>query len=152
MSKKYNANRISKRKIYTVKEIAVLLGVHTRTVQIWLSKGLKAVESNPPYLIHGEVLRQFLEEKQNKRKSKLASDEFYCVKCQQSRKSAQGSVHTTITQKRMGGEKSLVIIKALCEVCGSKINRFNTIYTREATELLGIEVSLTNLDIKQSKI
>lgn len=152
MAKKYNIHRISKRKTYTVKEIAVLLGVHVRTVQGWLSHGLKPVENSIPYLIQGEELAQFLNEKQCERRNKLALDEFYCVKCRQARKSLSGSTHTSITQKLMGGGKTLIVIKALCEVCGGKINRFNAIYTEHVTELLGTGVGLANTDIKEPKI
>lgn len=152
MAKKYNINRISKRRTYTVKEIAVLLGVHIRTVQSWLSQGLQLVEHSFPYLIHGEALVDYLGGKQSSRRSKLASDEFYCVKCRQPRKGLSGTVNTTITQKLMGSGKSLIVIRALCEVCSSKVNRFNAIYTKNVAELLGTEVSLVNTDIKDTKI
>lgn len=152
MAKKYNINLISKRKTYIVKEIAVLLGVHTRTVQIWLSQGLKAVERSFPYLIHGGELAQFLADRQGKQKHPLTPDEFFCLKCRQATKSLPGTINKTITNKRMGGGKFLIIIKALCEVCGSKVNRFNAIYTRDVAELLGTEVSLVNINIEQPKV
>ncbi len=149
MAKKYNINIISKRKTYIVKEIAVLLGVHTRTVQIWLSQGLKAVEKSFPFLIHGEELAQFLANKQSKQKHPLAPDEFLCFKCRKATKSLPGTINKTITEKRMGGGKILIIIKALCEICGSKVNRFDAIYTKDVAELLGTEVSLVNINIEQ---
>lgn len=152
MAKKYNTHRISKRKTYTVNEIAALFDIHTKTIHLWSTQGLRAVEGSFPHLIPGEELARFLDERQNKRKCKLAVDELYCVKCQQARKGLPDTIDIIVTQKRMGGGKTFIIKKARCEICGGKMNRFDAQATRAVVELLGTEVSLTNVDIKQAKV
>lgn len=152
MAKKYNTHRISKRKTYTVNEIAALFDIHTKTIHLWSAQGLEAVEGSFPHLIPGEELARFLDQRQNKQKCKLAADELYCVKCQQARKGLAHTLNTVISDKKMGKGKTFIILKARCEVCGGKMNRFGAQPTTAVVELLGTEVNLTNVDIKQTKL
>lgn len=138
--------------MYIAKEIAELFGVHTGTVHLWSKEGLKILADSFPHLIQGEELARFLNQRQSKRKFKLAPDELFCVKCRQPRKGVASTINATLTNKRMGGGKTLVITKTQCEVCGTKMNRFSAIYTVDAAELLVTEATLVNVGIKDIKI
>lgn len=152
MVKKYNIHRISKRKSYSVKETAELLSVHTRTVHLWLSKGLEMIERSFPYLIYGEALADFLKARQIKRKSKLADDEFYCMSCHKPRKGILAKAQTIVTGKKIGIDKISIIRQSQCEVCGCKLNRFGAKYATDVVGLLGTGSTLANAVIKNGEI
>lgn len=152
MAKTYIINRISKRKSYSVKEVAELLNVHTRTVHLWLSAGLETIENSFPYLIYGEVLAEFLRERQANRKVKLAEDEFYCVRCHKARKGMPAKTQTIITNKKIGIDKISIHKQSECEVCGSQVNRFGVKYAADARELLGNGSNVANIEIKKGEV
>jgi transcriptional regulator with XRE-family HTH domain len=125
---KYNIRKIKKRRSYTAKEIAGLFGLHPRTVQQWVSRDtLKPIDgSSNPYLIYGEDLTIFLDEKRQKRKCTLQDDEFYCLRCRQPRRSLPENVTKTETDTKVGKEKYKLIKNGVCQVCGTKLYRFYT--------------------------
>ncbi len=135
MRRKYNPRIIRKHRSYATKEVAALLGVHSRTVQNWVSQeGLTPIEGSAnPYLIHGEVLAQFLKKRMQSKKCKLGEGESYCFKCCTGRKSLPSAVVITKTDIKIGSKgKFKKAISGLCEVCGTKINLFST-YEKEAS-------------------
>lgn len=152
MAKKYSINRISKRKVYSAKEIAELLSVHSQTVHLWLSQGLETVERSFPYLIYGEGLAKFLGQRQAKRKVKLADDEFYCVRCHKARKGVSAKTQTVITNKKIGIDKIFIHKQSECEVCGSQINRFGAKYRADVRELLGNGSNPANIEIEKGEV
>lgn len=134
MRSRYNTRLIRKRRTYTVKEISALYGLHTKTVQRWISyEHLSTLAgSASPYLIYGETLASFLTIKKQQRKCPLQEDEFYCLKCRCARKSLPSDLKRTETDTRIGN-KWKGVAEGKCQICGSKMYRFFT-YERERPE------------------
>ncbi len=136
MRHRYNIRLIRKHRTYLVKEVAALLGIHTRTAQDWISKGgLTPIEgTSNPYLVYGEVLALFLSDRKQSKKCPLGQDEFYCLKCNCARKSVPTELAITKTEISIGNKgkfKETIIGK--CEACGTKVNRFST-YEKEVSD------------------
>ena len=124
MSKKkrtYNPNRVCIDKSYSVQEIAELYGVHKNTIFQWVKLGLITIDKKKPYLIHGSVLKDFLQKKRVARKHKCKSDEFYCCKCRVPRK-ACGNVADIIIKN-----ESKLSISGLCAVCNTVVYRAGSV-------------------------
>ena len=135
MRLRYNTNLISKRRTYTVAEAAAVFNIHPQTVRSWLkNEELTSLEQDGcNYLIYGEHLVAFLNQKNKKHKCSLRADEFYCFKCHQGRKSKLSEVAEIKTVRRLGKHGKFQGIRTgKCEKCGSKINRFFA-YNREIT-------------------
>lgn len=102
---------------YTFEEVAIALGVSLGTVRAWAKSGLPTMKAQRPYLILGEVLRDFLEAKMAKRKAALQPTELYCLSCKAARTPIGMMVDCipqTVTTSRLMG---------LCEACGGTCNR-----------------------------
>lgn len=125
MAKKYNTRIIKMNYGYSLQQIAHLYGIGIRTVRYWIKEGLIRVEGIYPYIVKGSELKRFLDNKQKSRKTKLLEGEFYCVKCQQARKSLNNVVSLKYSGKTIGRGIKDFTIQGLCEVCGCKLNRFS---------------------------
>ena len=66
---------------YDTNEIAKLLGLHRNAVRHWLKQGLATIDDRRPLLVHGAVLKAFLQARQGARRRKCRPDEFYCFEC-----------------------------------------------------------------------
>lgn len=102
---------------YTVQEIADLFDLHKNAVLHWLKDGLNANPDGRPYLIRGDELIRFLNERQKSKKQKCALDELFCFKCRTPRKAYEGIVDLTIETP------TCFRIKGLCVVCGTRVNK-----------------------------
>lgn len=102
---------------YTLEEAATTLGVSHSTVRNWVKKGLPVMKAQRPYLILGEVLKDFLQRRTANRKAALQPTELYCLSCKASRTPMGMMVdcipQTATTARLMG----------LCEACGGTCNR-----------------------------
>lgn len=111
--KKINPKKLNSYIAYSIKELMELLCVDHKTVIRWIEAGLKTVEgSKKPILIMGQDVKDFLNQRQQKKKFKLKRSEFFCFRCRQPTNAKKGS--TCIKN----GKKL-----ALCRVCSSKISR-----------------------------
>jgi uncharacterized protein YjcR len=126
MSKNLNLRLIKQRESYLLKQISELLNVHMRTVQAWKQEGLPTINDEKPFLVMGYDLKEFLSKKIKNRKTKLQANQFYCTKCRKAARSTNNEVWIEVSEKTIGkqGFKSFVI-KGICEVCNSKLNRFS---------------------------
>lgn len=120
--------KISNRRTYTFKEISLTLGVHVRTVQIWRKEGLPVLDpNNRPLLSPGNQLKTFLRERSKSKKTKLATFEFYCLKCRVPVLAYKGSIDLFIGDRSIGKNGDFqVLIKARCSICQNPIRRFST--------------------------
>lgn len=102
---------------YTFEEAATALGVSMGTVRAWAKNGLPTMKAQRPYLILGEVLKDFLQAKTAKRKAALQPTELYCLSCKAPRTPMGMLVdcipQTTTTSRLVG----------LCVVCDGICNR-----------------------------
>jgi hypothetical protein len=117
MKRNINLNRIKKNYAYSINDIGESFGKHKNTVCNWIKEGLKTIDGKKPFLIHGSDLREFLEQKQNARKSKCKDDELFCTKCQKPQKPWGNLVDVFIRAKNK------VRLQGLCAVCECKINK-----------------------------
>jgi hypothetical protein len=102
---------------YTVEEVARLFGTHRNTVRNWLKAGLKALDDHRPLMIQGQVLRAFLYARREDAKRPCAPGTLYCCKCRVPRPPLGGSATFAAQTGRAG------ILRAICEVCGTRMFR-----------------------------
>jgi len=115
------------RRIYTMREIAEVLHIHTRTVQTWHSNGMTPINpGDRPLLFSGEDVRLFARSRRNERKCPLQSSEFYCPKCRTATESQSGKLRVEFPGHRMGPENELALIKGRCPSCRTTLTRFAT--------------------------
>lgn len=125
MAKKYKTKLIKTRESYTSKQIGELFNLHLKTIQLWVKDGLITI-SNKPILIMGYDLKEYLDSKQNDRKCKLESDEFYCTKCRKAVRSTDNDVWLELTGKTIGkNQYKEIVIKGVCDECHTRVNRFS---------------------------
>ncbi len=110
-------NRIKTGISYDVAETAKVLGAHRNTIRHWLREGLEAIDDRRPLLIHGAVLKAFLEARQRARKQVCGLGEFFCFKCRAPRTPYGGMTdvaeHTAKIAK----------LSAVCSVCETEMHR-----------------------------
>jgi hypothetical protein len=102
---------------YDTNDIAKLLGVHRNTVRHWLKQGLATIDDRRPLLVHGAVLKAFLQARQGARRRKCRPDEFYCFKCREPRGAWGG-----LADVRLHTE-NIAKLTALCVVCETQMHR-----------------------------
>jgi len=117
MAKRPNPRAIKAARTYTIEEAALALGVSIGTIRSWVKSGLPLMNSRRPFLILGDALRTFLEDRTKGAKTRLQPDQLYCFTCKVARKPwglAVDCIPQTPKTARLLG---------LCEVCGGTCNR-----------------------------
>jgi hypothetical protein len=85
MARRYNARSVKIHQTYSMEEAAEALSVSIPTIRNWVKAGLPIMKSQRPFLIAGFELRGFIEKRLARSKRKLATGEFYCLRCNASR-------------------------------------------------------------------
>jgi integrase/recombinase XerD len=116
-NRRIDPRRIKIHRPYTVDEAAKVLGTHKNTVRQWIKQGLSTAGERRPTLLRGNDIRAFLENRNAKRKHRLASGEFYCLKCRAPKPSYGGVADYVPTSPTLGN------MKGLCPDCGTIMNR-----------------------------
>jgi len=151
---KKSIRNISKRKLYTAKQIAGTAGVNLRTVHRWFQLGLPVLDkSTHPYLVKGADLKDFLIKMRDKKRFKLKEMEIYCVSCQQPRLSNPEDIKVVFTRKRIGKKNMQAIIYGVCKECGCKILRFSTekiVSSLVKDKLISAECITVLIDFKEN--
>jgi len=119
---------------YTIEETARLLGVHRNTVRNWLSGGLAVIDDVRPFLIRGEALKAFLDARRKTARRPCPPGALYCFRCRDARRPAMGMADFIAREAGAGN------IRALCEACGTVMNR----RAREAS----LSVILPGLEVR----
>jgi hypothetical protein len=122
MAKRHpNYRQVKIHRNYSVKEIAILFGIHKNTVRAWMMAGLPTSDDKRPVLILGQDLSVFLRTRRIKNKQTCQPREIYCVRCHVP-KAPAGSMadYLPVTEK-------LGTLKAICPDCHSIINRLDFI-------------------------
>ncbi len=117
MARRPNHRAIRTARTYEIDEAAKALGVSTGTVRNWVKAGLPIMKAQRPYLILGEALKDFLQDRTKGRKVTLGPTQLYCLSCKASRTPMGMLVDClpqTATTARLIG---------LCEVCSGTCNR-----------------------------
>ena len=117
MAKRPNPRSIRAARTYTIEEASDTLGVSIGAVRGWVKAGLPVMASKRPFLILGDALRRFVEQRRTKSKVTLQPDELYCLSCKSGRQPMGLMIdvlpQTTKTARLVG----------LCNVCGGTCNR-----------------------------
>ena len=117
MAKRPNTRSIRAARTYTIEEAAEALGVSVGTIRGWVKVGLPIMASKRPFLILGDALRRFVEQRRATLKVTLEPDQLYCLSCKSGRQPMGLMIdvlpQTTKTARLVG----------LCDVCGGTCNR-----------------------------
>lgn len=113
----FQLNLIKKDYPYSVAELVQDFGVTKGTVYAWIHEGLQPTDGTTPYLIHSEVLREFLRERQKKRKKPCEFNQMFCLKCQRPRRTLEGKATLEF------GNHNAPKLKGICEKCNGKVCR-----------------------------
>lgn len=108
--KKVLINGIKSYRCYTIPEAATLVRVSGRTIRQWIKNGLPAMTDERPTLVRGDDLIAFIKARRAARKTKVAADAFYCLKCRAARKPAAGLVECQCSETRAK-------LSAFCNIC-----------------------------------
>lgn len=133
MRRKHNLRKIVSKRSYTTEEIAELLGVHTQTIRAWRKEGLHPIEANTsPFLFLGQVVKDFLANEFAKQKTKLQSNECYCLSCRK----AVVPVNPQIIDRhvKLGNGKDSASLKGTCPICHHILSKFTTLEEQIITE------------------
>ncbi|MEL6933837.1 MAG: helix-turn-helix domain-containing protein [Pseudomonadota bacterium] len=101
---------------YTIREAVDVTGVSARTISAWIKEGLPVMKSQRPFLIRGDDLKGFIQNRRKAGKTQTALHQFYCLGCRDARDAAGGFAECLITGNR-------VTLKALCDECGNFVNK-----------------------------
>ena len=154
----YNTNLIKKTISYSIFQIAELYRLDKGTVRHWLKEGLKKIDGKRPFLVNGADLKEFLKNRQNKRKRKCNPDELYCFRCRLPQKAKDNAVILNILSHKRGR------LSGLCSECGLKINRgvslenvteINKIFKVikiHNKDLTGFSLPIVNTDLKEESL
>jgi len=113
----YNTRLIKATWPYTVQEIATLFDIHKNAPLRWLKEGLRANGDGKPYLIRGNELIRFLNDRQQSKRKKCSPHEFFCFKCREPRTPYLGIVDVIIENE------SRLRVKGICAECNTPINK-----------------------------
>lgn len=117
MAKRPNPRAIKAARTYTIEEASNALSVTTATIRAWVKAGLPLMRSQRPFLILGDSLRTFLEDRAKTAKTPLQPDQLYCLSCKTGR-TPMGLLVDCIPQTPKTAR-----LLGLCEACGGTCNR-----------------------------
>lgn len=128
MKRKYKYNLIKDNYIYTVNELAGVLGCHTRSIQRLIQEENFPVidKKHKPYLIKGRDTKEFFKSRAKKNKFKTEYFEFNCMKCKKAVQSIPEKVGFEISNKRLGKNAFQASIRGICINCGCKLYRLSS--------------------------
>lgn len=116
-ARRINPRLVKKHRSYTASELAVRLDVHKNTIRNWERQGLEPLDKCKPKLFAGANVRAFHQRRNAERKRRCPRGTFFCLRCREPRKPADG--HVVYTELR-AGEGNL---KAICEDCSCQMHR-----------------------------
>ena len=117
----YNTRLIKATWPYTVEEIAALFDLHKNAVLRWLKEGLQANTESRPYLVRGNELTRFLDNRQQSKKQKCAPTEFFCFKCRAPRNAYEGIADLKAESSRT------FRVKVICAACSTAMSKIQSI-------------------------
>lgn len=112
-----NANRVKLRRLYNVRELAKLFGVHKNTIGNWQRKGLKPIDGSKPILFLGAIVRDFQKQRTAARKCPCPPGTFYCFRCRAPRRPANAVVEYYPITATSGN------LRAICATCETLVCR-----------------------------
>lgn len=117
MAKRVNTRRIRANRTYDISEAAKACDVTPWTVRNWIKAGLVPLDGQRPTLISGEALKAFLDQRQEKRRTRLATGQLYCTCCKSPTFALGGDVEVKSYGNRLA-------VQGLCARCETLSSRF----------------------------
>lgn len=133
--KRVNPRLVKLHRSYSVSELATCLGVHKNTVREWQRNGLKPIEPKRPILFQGSVVRNWLTERNARRKRPCPAGTLFCFGCREPRPPALGLVEYVPINAKSGN------VRAICTACETVMHR-RARFTALAEILPGCDVQL----------
>jgi hypothetical protein len=156
--RKYNTNLIKETLNYSANDIADLYKIHKRTPQQWFKEGLPKIDNRKPFLTLGFDLKEFIKNRQKKRKKKCNPNELYCCKCRKPQTSCNNLVDIKIMNERR------LMIMGICSQCNTQTNKLSSlrklgniqeifaVQTIHNQDLIRFNPSIVNTDIKKELV
>jgi len=85
-------------------------------VRVWLRNGLEKIDNRMPWLIFGQDLKDFISERNKRRKFQCKAEEIFCFKCQKPRQPKGDFISIKIDRFR-------IKLAGICTVCGTKMSK-----------------------------
>lgn len=126
MAKAHNIHAVKSARVYTLPEAAKASGVSVGTLRNWVRAGLPILKAEKPYLVSGQVLKDWVKNRDRKARRKLLLHEMLCMRCKAASVPA-GSMVDCIPQT-----SRTMRLTALCPHCGGAMHRM--ISTRQLPE------------------
>lgn len=120
--KKLNHRLIERVKCYTPEDLAELFDVGTPTVLGWISKDLKTIDTQKPYMLFGGDIISWIKKYQPSKERKADPSKTYCLKC---RNKVLFSFENAWIET---GKKEFEFVQSRCPTCKSLINRFGEVH------------------------
>jgi hypothetical protein len=115
--RRVNPNVVKLNRNYDSAQLATCCGVHKNTVLNWREAGLEPIDESRPILFHGSVVREFLRQRNAKRRRPCSPGKLYCFRCREPRRPALGVAQYLAVTARAGN------LKARCDTCGTVMHR-----------------------------
>jgi hypothetical protein len=139
--RRVNPNAVKLNRTYDSTQLAICCGVHKNTVRNWREAGLEPIDSSKPILFHGSVVREFLRQRNAKRKQPCGPSRLYCLSCREPRRPALGFAVYLAATPRSGN------LKACCETCATVMHRKVCRAQLEA-KMPGVEVQFADRQLR----
>ena len=139
--RRVNPNVVKLNRNYDTTELATCCGVHKNTVLNWREAGLEPIDSSKPILFHGSAVREFLRQRNAKRKQPCGPGRLYCFRCRKPRRPALGFVEYVAVTARLGN------LKACCDACGTVMHR-NVCPADLEAKMPGLEVQFADRQLR----
>lgn len=115
--RRVNPNVVKLNRTYDASQLAARCGVHKNTVLNWRRAGLDPIDSSKPIVFHGSAVRDFLKDRDAKRKQPCGPGKLYCFRCREPREPAVGLVEYMPVTMKTGN------LRAFCEICETVMHR-----------------------------
>lgn len=120
--KNLNHRLLEKIRCYSVEEVAKIFDVNQATVLGWITKDLKTIDKQKPYMMFGSEIIGWVKKHKPSLKSKCDPRKSYCLKCRDK------VIFDYQKAWIETGKKGFEFIQSRCPKCHSLINRFGTSY------------------------
>ncbi|WP_133129010.1 helix-turn-helix domain-containing protein [Legionella nagasakiensis] len=121
MFKYYNPRLIKQYRSYTIEQICALFTdkkLHPQTVRGWVKSGELEAITKKPIVIYGQVIKEFLENRNATRKQQLAFNQFKCLRCQEIVCPLDNTI--SLYRNKNGSFQAV----GACQFCKTTIRRF----------------------------
>lgn len=127
---------------YSVAEVALLYGVSRGAVRAWCKAGLHAAKIGGEFLIYGDDLRAFLEQRRASQRATCPPGTLFCVGCRAARRPHPEAARLTPFNEKSGN------VQASCPQCGAAMNRRVSLprLAESGFEGLGVRPAALHLD------